>query len=64
MPGAPADSPVVVGKLPRIAAGVEPRGRVVQAGGRDQPYGRKRVHEPKLKGKRTTSPSGWCAMRG
>ena len=27
--GAPADSPVVAVKLPRIAAGVEPRGGVV-----------------------------------
>jgi len=32
-PGTLADSLVVAGKLPRIAAGVEPRGGVVQAGG-------------------------------
>src|SRR5664279_383996 len=38
-------------KSPRIAAGVEPRGGAVQAGGCDQPYGRNRVHEPRLKGK-------------
>ena len=51
MPDALADSPAVAVKLPRIAAGVEPRGGVVQAGGCDQPYGRNRVHEPRLKGK-------------
>ena len=51
MPGTLADSPVVAVKLPRIAAGVEPRGGAVRAGGRGQPQGRNRVHEPRLKGK-------------
>jgi len=55
-PGALADSPVVALKLPRIAAGVEPRGGVVQAGGRGQPQGRNCVHESRLKGKSFVIP--------
>ena len=55
-PGTLADSPVVAVNHPRIAAGAEPRGGVVQAGGCAQPYGRKRVHEPRLKGKSHVIP--------
>ena len=43
-------------RLPRIAAGVERRGGAVQANGRAQPKGRKRVHEPRLKGKSHVIP--------
>ena len=56
MPGALADPLVVAVKLARIAAGVEPRGGVVQASGCGQPQGMSRVRESKLKGKSFVIP--------
>src|ERR1039457_645361 len=68
LPGASADSLVVAVKLPRIAAGVEPRGGVVQAGGCAQPQGMKRMHESQLKGKSNVIPKrllwdAWLKVR-
>jgi len=50
------DPLVVVVKLARIAAWVEPRGGVIQANGCGQPQGMSRVRESKLEGKSYVIP--------